>query len=209
MAAIEALIHAVEDGTLPLKRVEDALARQRRVKERFLRAAAAARRSAASGAARRLLGRDEHQAVAAEMARFAVTIARTHARARALPGDRIAVVAPASPFAARGVRRRRRASCARSGSSPCTTRASSRVTATSPARRSCARRPCMRAWDDPSTSAAIIAARGGYGSVQLLPLLDAGPARAGTPKAFIGYSDNTSLLAWLTTRAAWSRFTGR
>ncbi len=36
MAALEAVIHAVEDGTLPLKRVEDALARHRRVKERFL-----------------------------------------------------------------------------------------------------------------------------------------------------------------------------
>ena len=35
-AALEALIHAVEDGRLPLKRVEDALARQRRAKERFL-----------------------------------------------------------------------------------------------------------------------------------------------------------------------------
>ena len=34
-AALEAVIHAVEDGTLPLARVEDALARHRRVKERF------------------------------------------------------------------------------------------------------------------------------------------------------------------------------
>jgi beta-N-acetylhexosaminidase len=67
--AIEALIHAVEDGTLPLKRVEDALARHRRVKERFL---APPRPLPLGGAAlRNLLGRDEHQAVAAEMARFA------------------------------------------------------------------------------------------------------------------------------------------
>ena len=35
-AALEAVIHAVEEGTLPLKRVEDAMARHRRVKERFL-----------------------------------------------------------------------------------------------------------------------------------------------------------------------------
>jgi beta-N-acetylhexosaminidase len=68
IAAIEAVIHAVEDGTLPLKRVEDALARHRRVKERFL---APPRPLPLSGAAlRALLGRDEHQAVAAEMARF-------------------------------------------------------------------------------------------------------------------------------------------
>jgi len=69
VAAIEALIYAVEQGTLPVKRVEDALARQRRVKERFL---APPRPLPLTGAAlRTLLGRDEHQAIAAEMARFA------------------------------------------------------------------------------------------------------------------------------------------
>jgi muramoyltetrapeptide carboxypeptidase len=53
-----------------------------------------------------------------------------------------------------------------------------------------------RAWIDPNV-AGIIAARGGYGSVQLLPLLD--PADFdGPPKVFIGYSDNTSLMSWLT-----------
>jgi muramoyltetrapeptide carboxypeptidase len=52
-----------------------------------------------------------------------------------------------------------------------------------------------RAWRDPDVSA-VIAVRGGYGSVQLLPLLDAAEARAHL-KAFIGYSDNTSLLTWL------------
>ena len=69
VAAIEAVIHAVEDRTLPLKRVEDALARHRRVKERFL---APPRPLPLTGTAlRMLLGREEHQAVAAEMARFA------------------------------------------------------------------------------------------------------------------------------------------
>jgi beta-N-acetylhexosaminidase len=69
IAALEAVIHAVEDGALPLKRVEDALARQRRVKERFL---APPRPLPLTGPAlRTLLGRDEHQAIAAEMARFA------------------------------------------------------------------------------------------------------------------------------------------
>ena len=68
-AALEALIKAVEDGTLPVKRVEDALTRHRRVKERFL---APARPAPLSGRAlRAALGRDEHQAVAAEMARYA------------------------------------------------------------------------------------------------------------------------------------------
>jgi beta-glucosidase-like glycosyl hydrolase len=69
MAALEAIIYAVEKGDLPLKRVEDAIVRHRRVKERFL---TPPRRKPATGAAlRAILGRDEHQAVAAEMARFA------------------------------------------------------------------------------------------------------------------------------------------
>ena len=69
MAALEAIIYAVEKGALPLTRVEDAMARHRKVKERFL---APPRPRPATGAAlRAILGRDEHQAVAAEMARFA------------------------------------------------------------------------------------------------------------------------------------------
>lgn len=69
MEALEAVIYAVEKGRLPLKRVEDALTRHRRVKERFL---ASPRPKLPTGAAlRAILGRDEHQAVAAEMARFA------------------------------------------------------------------------------------------------------------------------------------------
>ena len=68
-AALEAIIHAVEQGRLPLQRVEQAMTRHRRVKERFL---APPRPRPTSGAAlRAILGRDEHQAVAAEMARFA------------------------------------------------------------------------------------------------------------------------------------------
>jgi muramoyltetrapeptide carboxypeptidase len=51
-------------------------------------------------------------------------------------------------------------------------------------------------WRDPSV-AGIICARGGYGSVQLLPLLDLA-ALASTPKVLVGYSDTTSLSSWLT-----------
>jgi beta-N-acetylhexosaminidase len=69
VSAIEAVIHAVEDGVLPAARVEDALARHRRVKERFL---AVPRPAPLTGPAlRAALGGDEHQAIAAEMARFA------------------------------------------------------------------------------------------------------------------------------------------
>lgn len=67
--ALEAVIRAVENEDLPLRRVEDALATHRRVKERFL----SGRRpqQPLSGATlRAVLGCDEHEAVAAEMARF-------------------------------------------------------------------------------------------------------------------------------------------
>lgn len=50
------------------------------------------------------------------------------------------------------------------------------------------------AWDDPSI-AGLIAIRGGYGSAQLLPLLDPRVMRE-AQKAFVGYSDTTALLAF-------------
>ena len=52
------------------------------------------------------------------------------------------------------------------------------------------------AWRDPSI-AGIIAVRGGYGSAQVLPLLDRDEARRAC-KPFIGYSDLTALLTFLT-----------
>ena len=110
------------------------------------------------------------------------------------PGDRIAIVAPASNCSRdefdRGVgelhrlgfepvfepsvfeRRTFTAGCAR-------TRAAA----------------FLKAWSDPSV-AALIALRGGYGSVELLPLIE--QMSLHPPKLFIGYSDNTSLLTWLT-----------
>jgi muramoyltetrapeptide carboxypeptidase len=111
------------------------------------------------------------------------------------PGDRIAVVAPASSFARDafdgGVAELRRL-----GFEPVyeeSVFARARYTAGDARVRAAA---FTKAWNDPSISA-LIAVRGGYGSVQLLPLLDAGEIRR-QPKAFIGYSDNTSLLDWLT-----------
>ncbi|MGE5359514.1 MAG: S66 peptidase family protein [Bacteroidales bacterium] len=52
------------------------------------------------------------------------------------------------------------------------------------------------AWRDDRIRAVFVA-RGGYGSVQLLPLLDARLARAAR-KPLVGYSDITSLLSFLT-----------
>jgi muramoyltetrapeptide carboxypeptidase len=122
------------------------------------------------------------------------------------PGDRIALVAPASPFSRdafdAGVAELRRL-----GFEPVYDEAvfaRRRYTAGDPALRAA---DFHRAWTNPAI-AALIAVRGGYGSVQVLPLLDADEIRR-TPKAFVGYSDNTSLLTWLTGGAESSRFTAR
>src|SRR5438093_10849430 len=67
--ALEAIVHAVEDESLSMKRIDDALMRQRRAKERFLASPVAAK-PMTGRALRDALGRDAHRAVAAEMARF-------------------------------------------------------------------------------------------------------------------------------------------
>jgi beta-N-acetylhexosaminidase len=63
---LEALVHGVEDGRITYKRLEDALARQRRAKERFL----AAPVSTAPASLRQVVGCDAHRRIAEEMARF-------------------------------------------------------------------------------------------------------------------------------------------
>jgi beta-N-acetylhexosaminidase len=68
-AALEAVIHAIEEDRLGLARVEDALKRQRRAKERFL-GTAAAPRPASWKTLRQTIGQDAHRAIADEMARF-------------------------------------------------------------------------------------------------------------------------------------------
>lgn len=72
VATLEALIHAVEEEVLPLARVEEALGRQRAAKERFAVGSAAGSRTPPTvRELARVLGSESHQAVAAEMARFA------------------------------------------------------------------------------------------------------------------------------------------
>ena len=114
---------------------------------------------------------------------------------RLVSGDRIAVIAPASSCArdefdagiaeltALGFEPRYDESVFERGV----------YTAGTPAVRADALR---RAWSDPDV-AGIVTVRGGYGSVQLLPLLNAADF-GGPPKVFIGYSDNTALMMWLT-----------
>ncbi|MBE3072481.1 MAG: beta-N-acetylhexosaminidase [Acidobacteria bacterium] len=66
-AALEAVVHAVEGEQLPRARIDDALQRQRRQKERF---PGFGQGPAVTGPLGVVLGCDEHQAVADEMARF-------------------------------------------------------------------------------------------------------------------------------------------
>lgn len=74
VATLEAIIRAVETEELPFARVEQALARQRAAKNRFLRPGrtmASARGPRSASELQHLVGSEEHQAVAADMARFA------------------------------------------------------------------------------------------------------------------------------------------
>jgi muramoyltetrapeptide carboxypeptidase len=110
------------------------------------------------------------------------------------PGDRIALVSPASPFSRDefdlGI-----GEIARLGYVPVYEEdlfARAGYVSGAPEVRAAA---FTRHWEDDRV-AALMAVRGGYGSVQLLPLL--GGLRFEAPKLFIGYSDNTSLLTWLT-----------
>lgn len=111
------------------------------------------------------------------------------------PGDRLAIVAPASPFTREefdaGLQEIRRL-----GFVPVyddSVFARQRYVAGSAAVRASA---IHAAWRDPSI-AGLIGVRGGYGSAQLLPLLDRAEAQRAR-KPFVGYSDLTSILTYLT-----------
>ncbi len=68
--ALEALIHAVESERLPLKRVEDALARNTAAKERFVRNRREWRPPSAEQL-KRVIGCEAHQIISHEMSAFA------------------------------------------------------------------------------------------------------------------------------------------
>ncbi len=53
----------------------------------------------------------------------------------------------------------------------------------------------------------IVCTRGGWGSAELLPYLDAGLIQ-GNPKVFVGYSDQTSLQTWLWNECGLGSFYG-
>jgi len=113
------------------------------------------------------------------------------------PGDRLAVVAPASPFKRddfeRGVEEIRRLGLEPVYDDSVFARGRQPYVAGPPDVRA---KAIHSAWTDPSI-AGVIGVRGGYGSAQLLPHLDREEARRGC-KPFIGYSDLTSLLNFHT-----------
>ena len=120
-------------------------------------------------------------------------------------GDRVAIVAPASPFDRdefeRGVEEIRRL-----GFEPVYDESvfarRSYVAGSSEVRAAA----FQAAWDDPAI-AGVIAARGGYGSAQILPLLDAHALRL-SAKCFVGYSDLTAMLTFLTLNCGVVAFHG-
>ncbi len=112
---------------------------------------------------------------------------------RLLAGDRIALVAPASPVRADDLERGAAEVRALGFEPVFDARVLARhgYVAGLPQTRVAA---LADAWRDPSIRG-IIGVRGGYGSQQLLPLLD--PRwLVEDPKVFVGYSDLTALLAW-------------
>ncbi len=127
-------------------------------------------------------------------------------RPRALaPGDRVAIVAPASPFEREelqpGMDELRRLGFEPVPDAHLFDR--DRYVAGSRDVRAAA---LQAAWRD-SSIAAIFCARGGYGSAQILPLLDPDEAQRAR-KPFVGYSDLTSLLTFLTTHCGLGCFHG-
>lgn len=118
-------------------------------------------------------------------------------KAKALrPGSRVAVIAPASPFARQefdeGLAELQQLGFEPVFEPSVFARHGGYLSGDGRLRA----RAFLEAWRDPTVDA-IIAARGGYGSVHMLPYFDREMLRR-TPKPFIGYSDVTSLLTYLT-----------
>ena len=121
------------------------------------------------------------------------------------PGDRVAIVAPASPFN-REEFENGLVEVRELGFDPVFDQdifERQGYVAGRPEQRAAQLR---RAWCDGSVRG-ILSVRGGYGSVQILPFLQPENLRR-TPKVFVGYSDLTSLLAFLGTSCGIVSFHG-
>jgi muramoyltetrapeptide carboxypeptidase len=120
-------------------------------------------------------------------------------------GDRLAVVAPASPFVRSefdaGITELRRLEFDPVFDPSVFDRRL--YVAGAPDARA---RAFRSAWADPRVKG-ILTARGGYGSVQLLEHLSPAELRE-SPRVFVGYSDITALLSYLTTQCGIVAFHG-
>jgi muramoyltetrapeptide carboxypeptidase len=120
-------------------------------------------------------------------------------------GDRVAVVAPASPFRREefesGLGELRRLGFEPVFESSVFDR-QAYVAGDAPTRAAAIRRALADA-----SIGAVMAVRGGYGSVQVLPLLDPGDVRRAR-KPIVGYSDLTSLLTYVCGNCGMVAFHG-
>lgn len=110
---------------------------------------------------------------------------------RLVPGDRVAIVSPASPYP-EGALDAGLAVLRSWGLEPVLmphADASTGFLAGADADRAA---DFAKAWLDPSF-AAVIAARGGYGSQRMVEHVDWADLRAAEPKAFVGFSDMTAI----------------
>jgi muramoyltetrapeptide carboxypeptidase len=123
------------------------------------------------------------------------------------PGARISVVAPASPFKRdefdAGVQELKALGFTPVYDDSVFAKGTPPYVAGAPEVRAKAIRSALA---DPSIDA-VISVRGGYGSAQLLPLLDVDEARRAR-KPFIGYSDLTAVLSFLTMQCGITAFHG-
>ncbi|MDN3242450.1 S66 peptidase family protein [Glycomyces tritici] len=135
---------------------------------------------------------------------------------RLVPGDRIAVVSPASPFPEGGLDAGR-AVLRGWGLEPVVMPSATATTGFLAGHDEARAADFAAAWLDPSI-AAVIASRGGYGSQRMIDRVDWEALRAVEPKAFIGFSDMTAVHEAVALELGtasvhgpmptWTRFTG-
>ena len=122
------------------------------------------------------------------------------------PGDRIAVVAPASPCAEEAVHQGALELMGQGFEVTVDPRVFAQAGGYLAGEAALRAGHLQEVFADPGI-AGIVCTRGGYGSAQILPLLDA-TAIAASPKVFVGYSDITAVHAWLQQRCGIVSFHG-
>lgn len=127
-----------------------------------------------------------------------------------VPGDRVGIVAPASSFERRGLKRAME-KLSWWGFDPVVPKLTLKH-ARRPLEKERARRyqekamEIVRMFLDP-TIAAVFCAEAGYGSIALIPFLE-GVDLSPCPKVFVGFSDITILLLYFHMRYGWVTFHG-